>query len=71
MGLMFSRAFSLPLLLFFALNHTPIIFFLDLDIEPWVEDGDKKKRAVKYTINLGLTIGPKTSRIQENQVSAN
>ncbi|XP_028400786.1 protein Aster-B-like isoform X2 [Dendronephthya gigantea] len=39
----------------------------DLDIEPWVEEDDKKKRAVRYTINLGLTIGPKTSRIQENQ----
>ncbi|CAB3989317.1 Hypothetical predicted protein [Paramuricea clavata] len=39
----------------------------DLDIDPWVEEDDKKKRAVKYTINLGLAIGPKTSRIQENQ----
>ena len=33
-----------------------------------MEEDDKKKRAVKYTINLGLTIGPKTARIIENQV---
>jgi hypothetical protein len=80
-----NKKFSvmLPLLFFAGLLYTYFCFnfllwiallfviccFLDLDIDPWVEEDDKKKRAVKYTINLGLAIGPKTSRIQENQVS--
>ncbi|XP_046852100.1 protein Aster-B-like isoform X3 [Xenia sp. Carnegie-2017] len=39
----------------------------ELTIEPWNDDDDTKKRILKYKLDLNLAIGPKTSKIQENQ----
>ena len=44
------------------------VFPPDLIIEPWAEVDNEKRRSVKYTINLNLTIGPKNSKIEEKQV---